>query len=908
MRADAVQIAGRRRIRAFHAAAIVHEAVALAITGLAFWRDLPDQDLATAIFALVAVRWLIASWWVRRNYAGWIAVSLLFAALGHGLVMNDALAETLTAHGLYPTGPRKMFLLVHATICLGCAALARRGGGELVSWTDDRRRPLVLPFVGAAVIASTLALPMVLDMRHGHFATHGVYAFWTSALWFAIAVLEVSPAFAIAAQVLATVGVGLAVTGYCRRQIWWTGYLADPLYLNWELGAFACWSVLLMAARRLGLRVAVVDRVLTTGRITVDRVVLAAVVRSLVGTCFVATLPGVMDELAAVASSSAGARPLVAVVLIPFALGTILCASRVLFSRLWPGATALSMTVLLVCVGVFFSPWSTVHLPWPGTPNPYDVGWAAGAWVALLLAVLGVLAAHWERPGRTTLTGLTLLLSVVPLLVACRWDAELGTASALRWSSTLLALAAAGGFALPGIFGRIVSPQASEILRDYTKYAIHARNALVGAATLVVLILTSQQAIVLLGLGGLPGAPIAGSLFAQIGTVASFGGPLVLLALSFVLCAAADRSPLWGLAATFLVQLALGLMLALSLTLSPQSPSVSELVRFLQEIGLSAVFAVLLWQGLQGLLRPRLAALDHEASALERPIAVQLGFVAVFMAILTGGATAGLWMSPAPVFNSVRESGAPLGWLFLVSAAGVWAWSHRGRWPLSAIQIGLLLLSAAAVFGAASLGRWNTADNWLAFHAAMGGWCAVLALAAAATLVTRSPERRIGRVAIADRTLLLLPVILGFALKSELLDPQRPWWAAGTMMFLSACVVAIAVAAESRLRAYLSLVIAVLASAFIGVRPWLESCHAVGRQPIVDLAQIIVLGIGLHGIVWLMIELIRSRSSEQAPEAVVDRAAGKLVNRAARPSLRRRDRHSRTRLHHGCGALQSVVH
>jgi hypothetical protein len=856
----------RTHANAYFTSAIIHEAVALAIAAGAVWRDLPDQDLATAVFALAAIRWLIAVWSIRRSYAGWIAASLLFAALGHGLVMNDALAEMLTVQGLYPAGPRKMFLLLHATICLGCALLARRIAGGSLPAPEERRRSLGLPFVAAALATSALAVPMVLDMRHGHFATHGVYAFWTSALWFVIAVLEVSPALAIAAQVLATVGVGLAVTGSCRRQIWWTGSPIDPLFLNWELGALACWSVLLMAARRLGLRVAVVDRVLTTGRITVDRVVLAAVVRSLVGSCFVATLPGVMDELAAVVSSSAGARPLVAVVLIPFAIGAILCASRALFSRLWPAVTGLTFTVLLLCVGLFFSPWSTVHWPWPGTPNPYGLGWAAGAWVALLLAVIGVLAAHWERPGRTTLTGLTLLLSVVPLLVACRWDAELGTASALRWASVFLALAAAGAFALPEVFARFVNPQAGDGLRDYTKGAIHARNALVGAATLVVLILTSQQAIVLLGLGGLPGAPIAGSLFAQIGTVASLGGPLVLLALSFVLCAAADRSPLWGLAATFLGQLALGLMLALSLALSPHSPSAAELVRFLQEIGLSSVFAVVLWQGLQRVLRPGLAALDQGDSALERPIAVQLGFVAVFMAILTGGATAGLWMSPAPVFNCVRESGAPLGWLFLVSAAGVWAWSHRGRWPLSAIQIGLLLLSAAAVFGAASLGRWNTADNWLAFHAAMGGWCAVLALAAAATLVTRSPERRIGRVAIADRTLLLLPVILGFAFKAELFDPQRPWWAAGTMIFLSACVTAIAVGAGSRLRSYLSLVFAVLASAFIGVRPWLESGHAVGRQSIVDLVQIIVLGMGLHGIVWLALELMRGRSSEQAAE------------------------------------------
>ena len=37
--------------------------------------------------------------------------------------MNDSVAQVLAAHSLYPTDPWKMSLLVHATLCLGCAVV-----------------------------------------------------------------------------------------------------------------------------------------------------------------------------------------------------------------------------------------------------------------------------------------------------------------------------------------------------------------------------------------------------------------------------------------------------------------------------------------------------------------------------------------------------------------------------------------------------------------------------------------------------------------------------------------------------------------------------------------------------------------------------------------------------------------
>ena len=101
---------------------------------------------------------------------------------------------------------------------------------------------------------------MILDLRNEHFLTHGVYALWASTIWFAIALLQGTEGLAVASQILATIGIAFGVTGFCSRQLWWTGRFTDPLFLNWQFGALAVWSCLWIAARRLGQRVTAVAR------------------------------------------------------------------------------------------------------------------------------------------------------------------------------------------------------------------------------------------------------------------------------------------------------------------------------------------------------------------------------------------------------------------------------------------------------------------------------------------------------------------------------------------------------------------------------------------------------------------------------------------------------------------------
>jgi hypothetical protein len=852
------RLKSRPSATSYFTSALAHEAVSVAIAVWAVWKDVPDQDLATVVLALLAARWLASAWWIKRPYASWIAATLLFGAGAHGLAMNDSVAQLLAARGFYPTDPWKMSLLAHATICLGCAIVARRSGRGPLASPGEHERSWVTPFVGAAIATSALVVPTILDLRNEHYLTHGVYALWASTLWFAIAFLEGTEGLVIASQILATIGVALGVTGFCSRQLWWTGRFSDPLFLNWQFGTLAVWSCLWIAARRLGQRVTSVARILRYEPTSVDRVVLGGVTAGLVATFLAAAWPGIVAELASITSWANG-RPYLAAALIPFGIGAVLAAAHAMFGQQWQKTAAYVIVLCVFGTMILSVPLNAQGWIWPGLPSPYSQGWSGGAWIALTLALLAVTAAHWERPNRATLAGIALLLSAIPFLVACRWNADVRTATAVRWTSAL------AGFAVAAAWGarRVLIPTTPRPDGDQPESVPRQldflRNTLIAATSLPVLILACQSLVDVLGAGRI----VPTQSHVLISPYLSYTVPLGILAAAFVVYAVSDRRPIWGLAATFLVQFAFGFAAALSLMLSSQLHTAAEVTRFLQEMGLLAVIAAAIWCGIEAFARWRAAGSEGPLSALQTPIVTQLGFVGVIVGLLTVGATMGLWLRPEPLYEAVRECGGSLGWLFIVSATIVWVWYRRGNWPLSAVKIGLLLFSAAAVFGAASLGPWNSAGNWLSFHTAMLGWCAVFGLAAVATLMTRSAEHRRGAVVIADRALILLPVVLAFAFKAEVLDPQRPWWGAGAIVWLSLCVMAMAVGAESRLRSYLSFLLTVLGAALIGARPWLWAERPFSGQPLVDLADIIILGMGLHGLVSLAIEVMHERRRER---------------------------------------------
>ncbi|HUE14052.1 MAG TPA: hypothetical protein VMR25_07805 [Planctomycetaceae bacterium] len=741
-----------------------------------------------------------------------------------------------------------------------------------------------MPLSIAAVVVSALAIPAMLYVPDERFVAHAGYAFAMAAIWFVVALIHGAPALAGAAQAIGTIGVIYGVMGHCRTQDWWSGSFIEPWHLNWQLSALAVWSGLWIAARRAIRPFPAVARVLQSEPVSVDRVVLGAVVAGFAATCALAIAPGIFAEEVLVGWNGANPAPLYVLVVAPFLIGALLTASRALVRGQW-GQLALAFGLGIAAVVCFAR---VIVVPqgvlWPGFPSPYGQGWGAGAWVALGLIGLALIAAHWERPTIATLSGFALILATLPFLVACRWDNELATASALCWASAGTALAVA---LLWGLHEPVA--RSSQRLRWITvdspawQSVAYVRNALVASTGFSVLAVTVGKLVSLVGEGRATAGPLADSFFARLGPAASDAIPLAILAASFVIYAIAERDVLWGMSATFLAQSAFGLVASYAVVLGPQPAVRADFVRFVQEMGFSAAIAAVGWLAFAQLV-PRLSKSPaSEERSLRTAILAQLALAAIFAAILTAGATCGLWISPDPLLNSVKACGSPLGWSLLVLAAGVWCVWRRGGWPASALKPAVIFFAAAAPLAAASLAAWNGPDNWLSFHTAIAGWCGLIGVATFGVLAATGrgggrgeldlePNREStggpklpaaapgGRLlAVADWTLWLTPLVVAFAVRGLLDDPLRPWWSAGATLWLSLCTLILAASAASRRRAYLSLLFAVLGSVFIGLKPWLAAGPQPIDQDVLDAVHITLIGAAVHALVWAAIEILQQR-------------------------------------------------
>ncbi len=696
---------------------------------------------------------------------------------------------------------------------------------------------IVVPLTLAAIAVSAVAIPSTLMVTGNQFFPHAAYAFAIFAVWLAAALMLGLPALASAAQAVGTVGVVFLVTGYCRMEPWWidSGDYVNPLYFNWQFAALAVWSGLWIAVRRAVRPIADIARTLLAMPLEVDRVVLGAVVVGLTATCSLAAVPGIYSQAIRVGSTTAGPMPIYLIVVALFFCAAISAGSRALLKRAGREVGAIfGFAMFLAIVAGRFLTLTPATL-WPGLPTPYGQGLGAGAWVALAIVALSLLAAHWERPTRGTLAGIAAVLAVVPFLVACRFDADLATASALCWASAALALAVAllwllGGMLKPFSQGRgwtaLESPR--------WKNAVHVRNALVASTGFSILTIVAGNMVSLVGAGRVAAGPLGG-FFDWLDLTASDAIPLAILATSFLIYAFADREPLWGISATFLGQCTFGLVGCYFVALNTHRQTLADFVPFLQEMGLSAAIAADLWIAAEHFAGRRSRLSTVSAASLRGTVVTQVFLAGLFAVLLSGGAALGLWVQPAPLLASVKECGSLLGWTLLALAACDWGLARRQNWSRSAVAAGFVFLAAAAPLAAASLAARNSAGNWLSFHSVIAGWCGLIGAVAAMQFIqnlkskiqNRKPEATGGPPAswpapmtgpspvapehlpvtpeafdlgprLATWALWLTPVVALFASRGLWSDPTRPWWSAGSVIWISLCTLLFAVTTVKR--------------------------------------------------------------------------------------------------------------
>jgi hypothetical protein len=966
----------------YSGSALLHAGAAAAVAVFAIVWELPDRNLATAVFLVLSLRWLVAAWWIRRPYASWIGATLLLAALGHGFAINSEIATRLADLGWNPTDPWTVALLAHAVICTLYAGIARidmaRTGAGTTPFLetfeklfarvgalrpleprmnaappDARGAPegaptahatssdpnaqvrasaaaedrgdqplgsaeapssasepeargslfdaLVVPFSLAAIVVSALAIPSMLHVSADRFYPHAAYGFVIAAVWFAAALSLGLPALAGAAEAVGTITIAFGVTGYCQTQSWWNGSLAAPLHLNWQFGALAVWSGLWIAARRAVRPISAIARVLLEGPSKVDRFVLGAVVAGFTATCSLAIAPGLFTQEVLLDSTALNPLPLHLVVLAPFLIAGLLIAFQVLFGKHWEQSVSVFGLAIIFAVCLARAPIWRGDVFWPGFPSPYGQGWGAGAWIALGLISLALIAAHWERPTFATVVGISSMLAATPFLIACRWDSQLATASALCWASAGLAVIVALLWSLRPIGG---APR-------------FARNSLVASTGFSLLAIVVGNLVSVVGGAHITAGPSAESIFGRMGPAATDAIPLALLAASFAIYAVVERSFVWGLAATFFAQFAFGV--ARCYVLAPQSAGAAGLVHFVEEMGLAAALAAAAWLMLEPFVTKSLDAATRFAAS-KAALYAQIALGSLFAAIVTGAAAFNLLISPVPLTETALACGTPLGWCLLLAAVGVWCLLRRDTWPTSAVAPAFAFFAAAAPLAAASLDKWNEDANWLSFHTAVGLWCGLIGVVAATTIALKAvqgPKSKVqgqkaksdfGATAedtgeprpspvapdaspvvpehspvapkafdfgpwtldlglhLATWSFWLTPIVAVFALRGLPFDPMRPWWSAGSMIWISLCALVFAAttatSARANLRAYLSLAFAVLGSVLIGLNPWLWGDRVVADQKGLDLVHITLIGATLQALVWAAMVVVRERRGE----------------------------------------------
>ncbi len=586
-------------------------------------------------FLLAAATFLLV--WVNGvSPVTWLGAAFAWAGATHLLVWD--LPPGLVPHP-WTTG-----LLASATLFLFArlalprhtlAAIGDLSHDEVVRRRDYRTEALfTVPLRDVALFASVVAVPVMLAGAAGESLPLAGYAAWVGLVWLVLAWAERSAGLLTACQVVFSAAVALATAAWVEAQPWGQvpADFSDPRTLQ-AVGA----GLGLLCLLCVGLRVALrrherARELLEPPWPAWDRIVLGAVVAGQLVVACWGTWSGVALELAP--------------------RGAILGG---------------------------------------------EGGLAAGpaGWLLLAILAAGLTVTLWDRAALAVL-GLTVLALTVPVLAAARWEAELATATALRWGLGLALLACSVPLWLRDPL-RALATRAGIERHTGLPLSPVVRAMLVLGTVVPVLALTT--AVARLGFAGLvPSGPAAGSLFADLGWVSSNVVPLVFVCVGLVGYALRERSPGYAFAAGLVADAALMGGYALAVVLGTGGLDEVHAVHVLQLGSLGAGVWALAWL----LVRPWVATWREVPRA---PEAGPLMLAQLALALAGNGWLLALGLLPLLIASPMTGVGAPateigslLGWLALLAAlaAPVLRLAQRGALP-SWDVVGLAGLAVAAL-------------------------------------------------------------------------------------------------------------------------------------------------------------------------------------------------------------------
>ena len=554
------------------------------------------------------------------------------------------------------------------------------------------------PLRWAALVSSVLAIPLLFFPPPELAYVSAMLALWLGGLWLAFVLLwRERGAFSLfqAAVTLA----GLLVTfGWIEQQPWWgttTLHTRDPRALHAYGLALAGMALAWVIARRA----------------------LRPIPRR--ATC------GATTRCRSTASPSAQRW-------------SVSCSSR--WSRWCPRVRA-ELTPLGAALPVMAP---------PELAHAFD----PTAWWLYALLVTAVLLS-WrlskaDRDSDAHAFGLALLLLAAPVVWAGTHTVDVASASALRWG---LAVAFVAGTAVVVLrvplrrtataAGFVVQP--SPGFRPWLL-------ALFGVAAGVVVVISADVAEI--GLARLkPGGPAEGSVFAQMGPMASNLVPLALVVFGLAATAGRERSPGYALTGGLVFVATLTAGYALSVVTAGKPLDGTEQTRLLLVLAAGAAVWALAW----------LAAERRVPGGIPLTVQVCIGLGALALVCLVPALR--LFARPEDPLPAAFDPLGQSGWAALVLVASAGVWHARRVWPDG---VSLVLTFAGVVAGvlvAAAL-RDPDANAWRSFHGLALVW-AVVGFALLASL-NRGPH-------VAWWLAALTPLIVACVARGASSDPWRAW-------------------------------------------------------------------------------------------------------------------------------------
>jgi hypothetical protein len=390
----------------------------------------------------------------------------------------------------------------------------------------------------------------------------------------------------------------------------------------------------------------------------------------------------------------------------------------------------------------------------------------ATEWLLLGALLLVLTMSLWEQFTPWRVLGMLLLLALICPLLAQTSGAA---ASTWRWTAAAyLLLTACAIWFRERVYAWATALRFPLLQTESTQLAGLARALTLLLAAAPIVGLTLWAADLQIGNGGfrVPN----NSFFANIGAVAAYVVPLLVL--SVVLVGHALRERVAGYA------FAGGIVLNFAATLAYLN-GVSVMtevawVRLVQVNAITSAVFALLWLGWQ----QRQAT--QEVDWLLK-LQVKLGAALSLSVIALAGAA--IFFDPSSPGAGRSAVGSVWGWLALVLAACGGVWLRRlQRIPTSLTNFAVSL-SAIGVLLACTVSRWDT-GNWLGYHTMLMASFVIAVLMLVAGFRQQLRAVRLTNVYGAITFVLALCTLEA--------DPQNPWWAVATFAALSGLAMAVA--------------------------------------------------------------------------------------------------------------------